>query len=129
MGWGGGLYPTPLSSQEQRSLSPSAPDGHPPRIEAEFDGPLESKELSEDFTGLRHHVLEDWSVQVSCVAVIRILGAHGRYADGAGHALALRMAPESAHASDLVDASLLPPAQVLAGTTGFVAALSRPDVL
>ncbi len=42
--------------------------------------------------------------------------------------LALRMAPESTHASDQIDASLLPSAQVLAGTIGFVAASSRPGV-
>ena len=42
--------------------------------------------------------------------------------------LALRMAPESVHASDKVDESLLASAQVLAGTIGFVAASSRPDV-
>ena len=42
--------------------------------------------------------------------------------------LALRMAPESVHASDKVDESLLAAAQVLAGTIGFVAASSRPDV-
>ena len=40
---------------------------------AEFGESLESKELSKDFTGLRHHVLGDGSVQVSCVGVIRAL--------------------------------------------------------
>jgi hypothetical protein len=40
---------------------------------AEFGEPLESKELSEGFTGLHHHVLLDGSVQVSCLGVVRAL--------------------------------------------------------
>ena len=106
---------------------------------AEFGEPLESKELSEDFTGLRHHVLADGSIQVSCVGVIRALiplvALHPlsrAKMDVTPMArdmpLALRMAAESTHASDQVDAALLSPAQVLAGTIGFVAASSRPDV-
>ena len=96
-------------------------------------------ELREDFTGLRHHVLEDGSVQVSCVGVIQALVplvAHHPLSRAnmedmpmaRDMPLALRMATKSSHASDLVDAVLLAPAQVLAGTIGFVAASSRPDV-
>jgi len=106
---------------------------------AEFGEPLESKELSEDFTGLRHHVLDDGSVQVSCVGVIRALVplvlAHVLPRAGMDDTpmsrdmpLQLRMAPESSHASDRVDEELLSAAQVLAGTIDFVAASSRPDV-
>ena len=106
---------------------------------AEFGEPLESKELSEDFTELRHHVLADGSIQVSCVGVIRALiplvAPHPlsrAQMDVTPMArdmpLALRMAAESTHASDQVEAALLAPAQVLAGTIGFVAASSRPDV-
>ncbi len=35
--------------------------------------PLEAKELSEDFTGLRHRVLSDGVVQISCLGVVRAL--------------------------------------------------------
>ena len=42
--------------------------------------------------------------------------------------LVLRMAAESANASELAGAVLLPVAQVLAVTIGFIAASSRPNV-
>ncbi len=44
----------------------------------EFNSPPEPEELSEDFTGLRHHRLGQWRTEVSCLGVIKSRRAPGR---------------------------------------------------
>ncbi len=39
----------------------------------EFNSPPEPEELSEDFTGLRHHRLDQWRTEISCLGVIKSL--------------------------------------------------------
>ena len=101
---------------------------------AEFGEPLESAELSEDFTGLRHHVCPDGSVQISCVGVIRSLAmlvkahplAPGTHVDtpmAADTLLKLRAGQDK----DTLIPALLEEAQKLAGTIGFVVSAVRPD--
>ena len=101
---------------------------------AEFGEPLESKELSEDFTGLRHHVLLDGSVQVSCLGVVRALAplvAGHPPTRGNKHDIPMtRESPLQLREADGVEPIVperLPEAQRLAGTIGFVVSSSRPD--
>ena len=37
----------------------------------EFNSPPEPEELSEDFTGLRHHRINQWSTEITCLGVIK----------------------------------------------------------
>ena len=103
---------------------------------AEFNSPPESAELSENFTGLKHEVLSSTVTRISCGAVVRnlvdlvapflphfspMVPATPLPADALK---SLRSPP--AHQAALCP-NLLPHAQKIAGTIGFVVNSVRPD--
>ena len=101
----------------------------------EFNSPPEPEELSEDFTGLRHHRVDQWSTEISCLGVIKsiedLLAEHpidsNVQANSPLPADALRTLRDPATAANPLTPALVPFAQKLAGTIGFVATMARPD--
>ena len=102
----------------------------------EFNSPPESAELSEDFTGLRHHQIDALSTEISCGAVIRSLAdliapytshfsARVPVTPLPVNGLKLLEYPPDKHAALRLD--LLPYAQKIAGTIGFIVNAVRPD--
>ena len=100
----------------------------------EFGEPPQSRGLVEDFTGLRHHFVESGAVEITCLGVIRSLAVlvapypvepntpyNTPMSTSMLHAL-VTQAPGIGLREDLV-----PSAQRLTGTIGFIANNARPD--
>ena len=102
----------------------------------EFNAAPESAELSEDFTGLRHRRIDALSSEISCGAVVRSLSdlivPYLSYFTSKvptsplpENALSLLASPPDHQSSLRLD--LLPHAQKIAGTIGFIVNAVRPD--
>jgi hypothetical protein len=107
----------------------------------EFNEPLPSEELSEDFTGLCHHVLSTTRTEISCAGVIMrlvpILARHPPLAYVVecplpSDAVRVLRAQESLDYGGFVGEVLaeehLKEGQQILGTVGFAATSCRPDV-
>jgi len=107
----------------------------------EFGEPLPSEELSEDFTGLRHHRVSDTRTEVSCEGVIRRLipllasfpPADGAYEAPLPEDAIRRLRQDEAVEASIRQGRLLPPAdlrlgQRILGTVGFASSSCRPDL-
>jgi hypothetical protein len=101
----------------------------------EFNSPPEPEELSEDFTGLRHQRLDQWRTEILSLGVIKSLEellidhplpVHMR-CDCPMPAGALLSLMELPHSKNPLTPELVPVAQQLAGTAGFIATMARPD--
>jgi hypothetical protein len=103
---------------------------------AEFNSPPESAELSENFTGLKHEVLSPTVTRVSCGAVMRNLV--DLVAPFLPHfSSVVPVTPLPTGALKLLEVppphqvvlcpNLLPHAQKIAGTVGFIVNSVRPD--
>ena len=101
----------------------------------EFNSPPEPEELSEDFTGLRHHRINQWSTEITCLGVIKsieeLLAEHPvesrTSANSPLPADALRTLREPPTAANPLTPGLVPFAQKLAGTIGFVTPIALSD--
>jgi hypothetical protein len=105
---------------------------------AEFNSPPESAELSENFTGLKHEVLSPTKTRISCGAVMRNLvdlvapflpvsfPASVPITPMPAEALKSLRQPAKASQATLCP-NLLPHAQKIAGTIGFIVNSVRPD--
>jgi len=103
----------------------------------EFGEPLPSEELSEDFTGLRHHRVGPSMTEISCMGVLkRLVPLVANYATPSYYECPL---PEDAirklrECDEQVDEAHRPAdidlktAQQILGTVGFAATTCRPDV-
>ena len=102
---------------------------------AEFDSPPEPAELSENFTGLRHERTGPSTVQVSCLGVIRSLHdliapypmRRGTSCDSPLPADALNRLRLGPTERNPLRPDLIPAAQRIAGTIGFITNTTRPD--
>jgi hypothetical protein len=101
----------------------------------EFNSPPEPLELSENFTGLRHHRVRDRSVEISCLGVIKSLaelielhplGANMPY-DVPLPAGALRQLQAGPTDKNPLCPHLVPQAQKIGGTIGFITNMVRCD--
>ena len=107
----------------------------------EFNEPLPTEELSEDFTGLRHHQISATRTEISCEGVIRrlipllvVFPPAGYVSESPLPVDAVRklrddeFPPEGAAGPMLLGESDLRLAQQMLGTVGFAATTCRPDV-
>jgi hypothetical protein len=102
---------------------------------ARFNSPPEPAELSENFTGLRHHRAGPHTVEMSCLGVIRsledLIAPHplraGTHIDVPLPVDALSRLRELPCATNPLCPHLVPEAQRIAGTIGFVTNMVRPD--
>ena len=102
---------------------------------AEFNSPPEPAGLSENFTGLRHHPIGGRSIEISCLGVIRaleeLLQPHAPDPnmphDVPLPADALSRLREPPSAKNPLIPHLLPEAQRIGGTIGFITNMVRCD--
>ena len=102
---------------------------------AEFDSPPEPAELSENFTGLRHHRIDPYSIEMSCLGVLRSLAdliapypmRSGTFCDVPLPADALSRLREPPNAKNPLCPELVPEAQRIGGTIGFITNMVRVD--
>ena len=102
---------------------------------AEFNSPPEPAGLSENFTGLRHHPIGGRSVEISCLGVIRaleeLLQPHAPDPnmphDVPLPADALSRLREPPSAKNPLMPHMLPEAQRIGGTIGFITNMVRCD--
>jgi len=104
---------------------------------AEFNSAPESAELSENFTGLKHEVLDGLRTRISCGAVMRSLvdlvePFQSKFSRSVPqtplpHDALRNLLRPSVPAQAVLDLTLLPYAQKIAGTIGFIVNSVRPD--
>ena len=102
---------------------------------AEFNSPPEPTELSENFTGIRHHRVGPRTIEMSCVGVIRQLedliapypAVNGARFDVPLPADALSRLREGPTTKHPLCPDRLEMARRIAGTVGFVTNMTRPD--
>ena len=107
-----------------------------------FNQKMEGTPISEDFTGLRHHRLDDYTISISCEGVIRRLEKTlkpfpilpNEHCDWplttrAFHRLRdrLRTRPTTTDSTDPLVPHLVHAAQALLGSEGFITGLVRAD--